>query len=760
MSPSNLTAEVWPATDAGQAESNEDYVLLYQPTDAQVARYAGSLYVVVDGEGGGTRGTLASRYAAQKVMHAYYTSDEPDLGLRLRQAVQAANADLFQYARQRPELVKLSASLVAAAIRGEQVHVAAVGSCRAYLIRKGSIHRITHDHTLVQQLLDEGAITAEEAREHPRRDLILRTLGTQEEIAVDIFDLRLQPDDALLLCSDGLTRYLEDEEIAQIASSAAPRSAAETLIRRANERGGKDNITVVSALMRAGAPPLAGEVPHMWDGSMPSFEEQPTLAVPRVERPSPPPDETMPTMPTRAVPAPSRPTETAPAPPYAQPVQPAPPYAAPPPGYAIDPVTGLPPVPPPRPEGPPQPGQPAGWTPQPSGGYQPRIYQPPTPRYAQRRGVPLGLFVVVGLLAIVLTALMVVLLINPLDWELPIRVGAGGPPAAATQVGGGAVGIITQTAMPTSTPTVTPLPPTPTPTVEPTPQAPPGMVLIEGGAFLRGVSDDEVARAINLCINETEPQHVECYPEYFTDAQPVEEVTLSPFFIDITEVTNAAYAECVAAEVCTPPQNTEFYDDPAFAQHPVVYVTWDQARTFCEWAGKRLPTEAEWEKAARWDPATGESYWWPWGNEFVQGQANTLSAGLGGLSAVQAFPRDVSPTGVLGMAGNASEWVADWYFESYEGLGTLNPTGPANYPYGGTPYRVVRGGSYLELDSRSRAGHRFTVNPASAQPWLGFRCAQSVGGEAAPQPTPTVETPAATPPEETATPAATATPQP
>ncbi len=747
-------------TDAGQAASNEDYVLIYQPADAQVARYAGSLYVVADGEGGGTRGALASRYAAHKVMHTYYTSDEPDLGLRLRLAVQAANADLFQYARQRPELVKLSASLVAAAVRGEQLHVAAVGNCRAYLIREGRTHRITHDHTLVQQLLDEGAITAEEAREHPRRDLILRTLGTQEEVVVDVFDLRLRPDDVLLLCSDGLTRYLEDEEIAQVVSSAAPRNAAEMLIRRVNEQGGKDNVTVVTALMRAGAPSFMGELPHMWDGSLPAFDEQPTLAVPRVERPAPPVEEVQPTLPAEEVPAPTRPTETVPAPTYQQPVQPAPTYT-PPPGYAIDPVTGLPPVPP-RPQEPPQPGQPAGWPPQPPGGYQPRVYQPPQPPpyYVQRRGVPLGLFVVVGLLAIALTALMVIVLINPLDWQLPIQIGGGGPPAAATQVAGGVPGLITQTAMPTSTPTATLPPPTPTPTLEPTPQAPPGMVLIEGGPFLRGVSDDEVARAINLCINETEPPHVECYPEYFTDAQPVEEVTLSPFFIDVTEVTNAAYAECVAAEVCSPPQNTQFYDDAAFAQHPVVYVTWEQARTFCEWAGKRLPTEAEWEKAARWDPATGASYWWPWGNEFVQGQANTASAGLGGLSAVQAFPRDISPTGVLGMAGNASEWVADWYFESYEGLGTLNPTGPANYPYGGTPYRVVRGGSYLELDSRSRAGHRFTVNPTSAQPWLGFRCAQSAGGEPAPQPTLNVETPAAAPTEETAVLTPTATPQP
>lgn len=746
-------------TDAGQAAENEDTVLIYRPTDEQQARFSGSLYVVADGEGGGTRGALASRYAAHKVMHEYFTSSEPDLGLRLRQAVEAANADLFEYARQRPELVKLSTTIVAAAVRGEQMHVAAVGDSRAYLLREGEIVQITRDHTLVQQLLDEGAITPEAARDHPRRGVLLRALGAQPDVLVDVFDLRLRPDDAILLCSDGVTAQLDDEEIAGIAATASPRSAAETLARKAADRGGKDNITALAALVRDGAPAIEETLPYTWDGTPPSFEEQPTLAVPpaeetvRAERITPPAAALPPTPPEGITV--TRPGETAPAPTYQQPVQPAPAYV--PPSYAIDPVTGLPPVPvqPPQPE-PPETGQPAGWQAQPGGrGYQPRIYQPaqPTSLRPQPRGVPVGLFALVGLLAVILTALMVVILLNPFGWQLPFGAVAAQP--TATTAAPTATAPLAATTAP-ATPEATTPAPTPAPTIEPTtevPPAPPNMVLIEGGAFTRGVSDDEIARAINQCINETEPEHVECYPEYFTDAQPVEEVTLSPFYIDLTEVTNAAYAECVNAEICEPPQNTEFYDDPAFAQHPVVYVSYAQARTYCEWLGKRLPTEAEWEKAARWDPATGESYWWPWGNEFVEGQANTISAGLGGLSAVQAFPRDISPTGVLGMAGNATEWVNDWYFESYDGLGTLNPTGPATYPYGGVGYRVARGGSFLELDSRSRAGHRFEVNPDTAQAWLGFRCAQSVGGEAAPQPTPTGEA-AAT--EETPT----ATPQP
>ncbi|HEC22987.1 MAG TPA: Stp1/IreP family PP2C-type Ser/Thr phosphatase, partial [Chloroflexi bacterium] len=793
MSPSKLTVEVWPVTDRGQAlEQNEDFVLVYQPTDPQQARYSGSLYVVVDGMGGGMAGQLASRYAARKVMHAYYSSDEPDLGLRLREAVEAANADLYQYAQSQPELVKLSTTLVAAAIRGEEMHIAAVGDSRAYLIREGQIQQITRDHTLVQQLLDEGAITPEQAREHPRRDVVLRALGMEETVAVDVFDLRLRPDDAVILCTDGLTEYLHEDEIARIVASSSPRSAAETLIQKANDRGGKDNVTVVAALARDGAPPLVTDIPHRWDGQPPTFDEQPTLAVPRTERPLPPTEampvatggeetppepppapETPPAAPPAHLeetaqmrrpqpqppvePAPPHRWEEAPAPSQGTPVQPAPPYgtppqqppqqpppqpgypaqpppgygqpAPPPPGYAIDPATGLPPVPPG--------GQPGYGVPRQAGPYAPRVYQPPAqPNIAPRRGIPIGWFFVAGIVAIVLTALMVVVLVNPMNWELKLPSFAGG---AATEAP-------TQAAeapptQPVDQPTA--VPPTPVPaTPEPTqPVAPPGMVLIEGGPFLRGVSDEEVQAAILSCINEAE-DNTRCLPEYFTDAQPVEEVTLSPFFIDVTEVTNVDYAACVAAEVCSPPQDEQYYADPAFAQHPVVFVTWQQAVEYCTWAGRRLPTEAEWEKAARWDPVTGESYVYPWGNEWEPGRANTAAAGLGGTSAVQAFAQDISPTGVLDMTGNVSEWIQDWYFPGYENQGTLNPTGPETQPLG-EPFRVVRGGSFLEdLSSYVRAGHRLAVNPEEASSWIGFRCAMDVAG-AEPVAVPTGEAPAA-----------------
>jgi serine/threonine protein phosphatase PrpC/formylglycine-generating enzyme required for sulfatase activity len=729
-------------------------VLVYEPDDETQMRLNGSLYVVADGHGAGMRGGAASRYAAHKIVAEYYDNPEPDLGLRLRQAIQAANADLYEYASAQPELVKLGTTVVAAAIRGEQMHVAAVGDSRAYYIRDGDLHRVTRDHTLVQQLVDEGAIAPEEAREHPRRDVVLRTLGSQPEVEIDLYDLRLKPDDAILLCTDGLTEALRDDEIARVVANASPRQAAERLVQKVTDRGGVDNVTVVSTLSvpRVERPAAGGDETVRAGAVTPPVEPPDRQA----DVPAPPYETTVQSAPPYGVPADQPPGADRPQPP-AQPdaeTQVSQPTQASPPGYPIDPVTGLPPVPPQGQTG--APGQP------PQQPYQPRIYQPPVQPQPQRRGVPVGLFAVVGMLAIALTALMVVILINPMGWQFP-----GGQQAAdvtaepPTEEAVGAVDLTqaapTEPQVEAPSPTVEEPATEEQPTAQPTlAAAPPGMVVVEGGDFLRGVSDEEAEAATQACLEEATDNTV-CYPEYFQDAQPVETVTISPFFIDLTEVTNQAYAECVAAGACSAPENTEFYDDPAFGQHPVVYVNYEQATQYCQWAGKRLPTEAEWEKAARWDEAAQESYIWPWGDEWEPGRANTEAAGLGGLSAVEAFARDLSPYGVLGMAGNASEWTQDWYFDSYEGLGTLNPARLGDQPLA-EPFRVVHGGNFQALSAFSRAGHRYDVPPETAAAWVGFRCVQDANGETpAVEETPTTdETPtgeAAT--EETAAPTAT-----
>ncbi|MBN1311493.1 MAG: SUMF1/EgtB/PvdO family nonheme iron enzyme [Anaerolineae bacterium] len=766
MSPSKLTSEVWPVVDPGQASAErEDSVLIYQPADPTEAYHSGSLYIVASSLSSGERGQIASRYAAQKVMSAYFDSDEPDLGLRLREAIEAANADLYAHAQERPELVKVGVVIVATTIRGELAHIAQVGDSRAYLIRDGYIQQLTRDHTLVQQLLDEGAITPDEAPSHPRRDVLLRTLGTQETPTVDVFDTRLRPDDALVLCSNTLPRTLTDNEISQVVASKAPRNAAEMLVQKVRGQGIKQGMAVIATLLRDGAPPAETEIPYTWDRQPPSFDNQPTLMMKRVSRqeeqpavPQTPPvqtpaiDRDSPAAQTQQ-PASSRPapSQTQPAPSYQTPVQPAPSYEEQPPpasipispgyapvpqqapipspqqqapsGYVIDPVTGLPPVPQ---------GQ-AGWG-APQGGYAPRIYQPPgQPNVRQtRRGVSIGAFALLGLVTVLLVVGMVLILVNPLGWELP-SFGEAAQAATATPT----------VSLPTPTLPAAEVATEPPPTTEPVEQpstptepAPSGMVLVEGGAFLRGVPDEEVEAAVQSCIQEDERSgNPSCYREYFSDAQPVEQVTVSPFYIDTTEVTNRAYAACVAADICTLPEKQEFYNEPNYAEHPVTYVTWEQARVYCQWAGKRLPWEAEWEKAARWDPRSEQSYVYPWGNNFEAGRTNTAAAGRGGTSPVTEFAQDISPWGIYDMAGNVSEWVSDWYNSGYQGLGTLNPRGPDNQPFD-EPFRVARGGSFQALASYARAGQRFDVPPITAAAWLGFRCVVDASS-AAPVATPT-----------------------
>lgn len=222
---------------------NEDAVACFEPVGTELAA-SGRLYVVADGAGGRTVGQAASRYAVRSVLYEYYQSDEPDLIQRLAGAISIANLDIFEHARQRLGLVRMGATLVAAVVRGDQLLVANVGNSRAYLARVGRIEPLTRDHSAAARLVDEGAISEERARQYPERHQILRRLGMDGEVSVDVFSRRLTVGHMVVLCTDGLTRHLSDEDIADIATTREPQAAAQQLIQLANKRGGQDNISV------------------------------------------------------------------------------------------------------------------------------------------------------------------------------------------------------------------------------------------------------------------------------------------------------------------------------------------------------------------------------------------------------------------------------------------------------------------------------------------------------------------------------------
>ena len=222
------------------------------------------------------------------------------------------------------------------------------------------------------------------------------------------------------------------------------------------------------------------------------------------------------------------------------------------------------------------------------------------------------------------------------------------------------------------------------------------MVLVPAGKFTRGSSHAD-------------------------DEKPVRSIYLNAFYMDKYQVTVGQYARYLKVTDMEEPPDWNIMNQPQHLRRPVVNVTWEDAVNYCKWAGKRLPTEAEWEKAAR--GTDGRIY--PWGNE----APTRLHANYGrsdwdnhqALTPVGSFEAGKSPYGIYDMAGNAWEWVFDWYGNEFYGKGPeKNPIGPAK---GDT--KVVRGGSWLYVPDFLRASFRFNADPSGHQFGYGFRCAKT-----------------------------------
>ena len=203
-----------------------------------------------------------------------------------------------------------------------------------------------------------------------------------------------------------------------------------------------------------------------------------------------------------------------------------------------------------------------------------------------------------------------------------------------------------------------------------------------------------------------------------SNEKPVHQVTLDAFWIDKTEVTVRMYSLCVQAGVCNEPISKEsythssYYGNAEFDNYPVIYVDWNMAKTYCEWVERRLPTEAEWEKAARGTDART----YPWGNDAPNNNLLNYLSAVGDTTEVGKYSDGTSPYGVLDMAGNVWEWVADWY--------DVYPGGDPNADsYFGQKSRVLRGGSWDSSGTDARSAIRYGYFPAFAYNYIGFRCA-------------------------------------
>lgn len=204
------------------------------------------------------------------------------------------------------------------------------------------------------------------------------------------------------------------------------------------------------------------------------------------------------------------------------------------------------------------------------------------------------------------------------------------------------------------------------------------------------------------------------------DERPEHEVSISAFYLDMYEVTNAAYDDCVEARVCSTPRNARIFEDSSRVEHPVVFVTWDQAQTYCAWRGGRLPTEAEWEMAARYAPQSGMTSTRPWGSSGATASRANYSSEL--TVPVGSYPDGVSAIGAHDMAGNVFEWVLDWYSVDYYARSPYNnPTGPLT-----GEDRVIRGGSWFYDEYYTRSANRDFSSPTQGRGYIGFRCALPV----------------------------------
>lgn len=229
-------------TDIGKRRAmNQDYVF----TSENPVGNLPNLFIVADGMGGHNGGGYASEFAVSVVCKTVEESENKLPRKVLEEAIKEANREVRKRASEDPELGGMGTTMVAATINGNCLHVANVGDSRLYVVGE-EIRQITTDHSYVEEMVRMGGLDRESARTHPKKNIITRAIGADDEVVPDFFTVKLQAGDIVLMCSDGLTNMLDDEEIRMILCGQRDIvEKAEELVKAANNNGGKDNIAVV-----------------------------------------------------------------------------------------------------------------------------------------------------------------------------------------------------------------------------------------------------------------------------------------------------------------------------------------------------------------------------------------------------------------------------------------------------------------------------------------------------------------------------------
>lgn len=223
-------------------ETNQDDMY----TSEQAIGSLPNLFLVADGMGGHAAGDFASRYTIEKIVEHIGTSAYKEPVAILKEAVQCANEELIGVAEREPEKQGMGTTIVASTIIDQRMYTANVGDSRLYVVNGQGITQITRDHSLVEEMVRLGEMDKADAKYHPDKNIITRAIGVMPEVSVDFFETTLEAGDIVLMCTDGLTNMVDDEDIKRIVLAQRDMvERAEKLVEAANENGGRDNITVV-----------------------------------------------------------------------------------------------------------------------------------------------------------------------------------------------------------------------------------------------------------------------------------------------------------------------------------------------------------------------------------------------------------------------------------------------------------------------------------------------------------------------------------
>ena len=236
------------ATDAGTVrDRNED--LVYVPDQSVVEQSDVVVLAVADGMGGYDRGEVASKIAIDTLLEGFSGNGTDDPVVTLKQVYRQANKTIYEDGSAKGEHNIMGTTLVSAIIRGDDLTIANVGDSRAYLLRAGRLNQVTNDHSLVAEQVKMGVMTEDEARESSHKNIVTRAIGHRERVDVDIFEIKLLPEDKLLLSSDGIHDYLGEAAITDVLKTMEPVEACRALIQNALDAGSTDNVSAVCAWM-------------------------------------------------------------------------------------------------------------------------------------------------------------------------------------------------------------------------------------------------------------------------------------------------------------------------------------------------------------------------------------------------------------------------------------------------------------------------------------------------------------------------------